>query len=141
MKKLGLIILLISATFTSCSSDDDAAAPPAVPTNETLIAGTWELTARKELGVDRTLDNCELTSTIQFNADKTYTEKTFVNISNECASDGEFVGTWAISGETITLIYNDFGTPASDTPKFSISSTNDVLVLTFDELEDTYKKK
>ncbi|MEW7289030.1 lipocalin family protein [Aquimarina sp. 2304DJ70-9] len=139
MKKLSLFILLIAVTLTSCGSDDDAAPQQLTLPNETLITGIWELTARKELGVDRTLDNCELTSTIQFNANKTYTEKTFVNISNECVSDGEFIGTWAISGETLTLVYNDFGTPATDTPKFNIA--NDELTLTFDELEDTYKKK
>ncbi len=140
MKKLGIFILLIAVTLTSCGSDDDAAPQQGAITNESLITGTWELTARKELGVDKTLDNCEKTSTIQFDANKTYTEKTFVDISNECVSDGEFVGTWSISAETLTLTYNDFGTPTTDTPTFSILSTGE-LVLTFDELEDTYKKK
>lgn len=105
------------------------------------LIGTWELTYRKENNntSPNTLDNCEKTSTIEFKPDNTYTEKTFVEISGNCASDGEFSGSWLESDNQLTLnfIENDMNT--TNISKFSI--VDDELTLVFDEITEKYRKK
>ncbi|EZH71900.1 hypothetical protein ATO12_04595 [Aquimarina atlantica] len=139
MKKLSLFTLLITLIFISCSKDDDASNQE-IPANKNLI-GTWELTYRKENNntTPNTLDNCEKTSTIEFKSDNTYSEKTFVEISSNCVSDGEFSGSWLESNNQLTLNFIENGENTTNISKFSIA--DDELTLVFDEITEKYKKK
>ncbi len=62
MKKLSLFILLIAATFTSCSSDDDATTGG---NSEADLLGTWELIELRENGVVEAVE-CPNNDTLEF---------------------------------------------------------------------------
>jgi len=140
MKKLNLIILLIAATFISCSSDDDTS------NKETSnLVGTWEFTYRKQSSntIADNLDNCEKTSTIEFKPDNTYTEKTFVEISGNCVSDGKYDGSWSTSSNQLTLKFVENGNTTTNIPKFGIAN-NELTLIYNDEgvlITQIYKKK
>lgn len=136
MKKLNLLILVFATIFIACNKDDDTSKE-----ETSNLIGVWELTYRKENNntSPNTLDNCEKTSTIEFKSDNTYTEKTFVEISSNCVSDGEFAGSWLESGNQLTLNFIENGENTINTSKFNI--LNDELTLTFDEITEKYKKK
>ncbi len=99
MKNLSLIILLIAATFASCSSDDDAA-PQQAPTNTSLIIGKWNVTSividEDTLGTD----DCELNSTLEIKADGTYLEQTYGGFAGNCSPDSPDNGTWEVLNNT-----------------------------------------
>lgn len=137
MKKLNLFFtLLLTITLFSCGSDDSTS-PRSEETSGLL--GIWELSAKKQNGVNSMLDICEQTSNFEFKSDQSYAEETFVLISDQCVSDGAFAGTWSVSGDILTLTFTENEQVTINTPKYSI--TGDQLTLTFPEVEETYTKQ
>ncbi len=104
MKKLSLFILIIATVFASCGSDDDATQPETGEVNdETLIVGKWEVTSIVIDGEALEADDCELNSTLEIKADKTYEEQTYGGFSGgPCSPDPLISGTWELSGKTFT---------------------------------------
>ncbi len=141
MKKLNLLILVFATIFIACNKDDDTSNEE---TSSNLV-GTWELTYRKQSNNTSAsnLDDCEKTSTFNFKSDNTYIEKTFVEISSNCVSDGEFNGSWSISSNQLTLKFVENGENTTNIPKYSITD-NELSIIYNDEgilIESRYKKK
>lgn len=114
MRKLSVFILVLAATFTSCSSDDDA---PAI--SEGNLIGKWQWTASEENGEAVTLDECDKMDTIEFQKDGVINSNTFFTNTTvngnqtivTCEEDFSGSGKWSLSGDVLTSTFgNQSGT-------------------------------
>ncbi|AXT61345.1 hypothetical protein D1816_13640 [Aquimarina sp. AD10] len=137
MKKLSLFILLIAATFTSCSDDDESPATGIEITEANLI-GNWKITAETENGNAVTLDNCDLFLTTQlFVNDQGENRATFIEgvemegICTPTTSDGY---TWSLVSGNILKTETIDNIIAPDLEKI-IELTASTLKLEYTETE------
>ncbi|GAA4273796.1 lipocalin family protein [Aquimarina gracilis] len=147
MKKLSVFILLIAATFTSCSSDDDA---PGI--SEANLIGTWQWTAAAENGTPETLDECDLQDTYEFRTDGTlvsiFYNSTVTNGQTICNGPNTDEFKWSLSGETLTFTFD--GGTVTETETATITTLNgDTLMIEYRDEEtpgeitvytETYRK-
>ncbi len=142
MKNLSLIILLIAATFASCSSDDDNVVPQNEnPQSTSKLIGKWGQISFTQQGEALTITDCEKKSTIEFNA-QSYTDIGYAPVNTDCQIDYQDNGTWTEEGNTLTLTYIDEGETITEVTNFTI--VDDVLTIKYDDAgfktEFGYKK-
>lgn len=135
MKIKVLSLAAIAAIMFSCSSDDDNNTSDPVGL---YTISAFTITEPQDLNGDGVSSSNILTEThcfdggfIQLNADHTFTassdgmEITMTTGGVEevsCYDDGNFPGTWTVSGNLVTLTYMDEGTQYSDS--FTISNNS-----------------
>ncbi|WP_025741220.1 lipocalin-like domain-containing protein [Aquimarina pacifica] len=100
MKKLNLLILLVTTIFASCSKDDDATS-----FSEANLIGTWTWTASEEDGEQYELDECDMMDTIIFSSDKTGSETYYYSNGDTCEVDFSGAFEWSLSGDTLSVTY------------------------------------
>ena len=99
MKKLILLLSVITLTFSSCSSDDDS---------QDSIIGIWNYYQSFENDEEYELDTCEKQDEIIFNADGTFSTKSYYeNEDGVCSLDYESTGTWVNLGDNIYEFTDD----------------------------------
>ncbi|WP_159018671.1 lipocalin family protein [Algibacter sp. L3A6] len=99
MKKLILLLSVITLTFSSCSSDDDS---------QDSIIGIWNYYQSFENDEEYELDTCEKQDEIIFNADGTFSTKGYYeNEDDVCSLDYESTGTWVNLGDNIYEFTDD----------------------------------
>jgi hypothetical protein len=106
MKKLLLLLSVLSLVLTSCSSDDDNN-----DSSQELLIGTWTYFKAFEDGVEIVLSDCEKQETQVFNIDGTFSITEFDDFDGPCVQDGTFSGTWVNSGNgnyTVTAFGQTF---------------------------------
>jgi len=98
MKKLILLLTVLTLGFTSCNSDDDAA------TSQDAFIGTWKFTAEFENGVSIPLDDCEDEETIVVSSNGVITITYFdEDVDGNCIADtmDSESGTWENLGNSV----------------------------------------
>ena len=103
MKKIILLLSVITLTFNSCSSDDDN-----TPVQEDSFIGIWTQSKLLFEGNEQPLDDCDRQSAFTINSDGTFTESSyFTNSGGTCELDFSDPGTWENLGNNIyKLKYN-----------------------------------
>lgn len=88
MKKLILLLSVITLSFNSCDSDDDSS-------SQDPIVGTWNLNQSFENDEEYELDNCDKEGALTFNSNGTYSSISYYTDSDDtCSVDYESTGTW-----------------------------------------------
>lgn len=109
MRKL-LCIGIIALAFTACKKDDD---DKSCAVTTTTLAGTYYLESmvyRLPNGFEENVtanfvENCEMDDTYELEAGGT---ATYNDAGVECSVNGDETGTWALSGNTVTLTVGAF---------------------------------
>lgn len=80
--------------MNSCSKDDDIS-------DETAIIGTWTLISYSIEGVQVELDECDLTSTVTYDAQYNYGRTTNQMTNNACGKIFSEIGSWKFLGKNV----------------------------------------
>ncbi|MEL0651656.1 lipocalin family protein [Algibacter sp. TI.3.09] len=128
MKKLILLLSVITLTFSSCSSDDDS---------QDSIIGIWNYYQSFENDEEYELDTCEKQDEIIFNADGTFSTKGYYeNEDGVCSLDYESTGTWVNLGDNIYEFTDD---EDDYTSTATIIFSGNTFYFIDEDGEDTYK--
>ena len=103
MKKLVLSALILSGLLVGCKDDDDDC-----DLNSGNLAGTYQITglsykanaSATPVDIYATYDACEKDDRVIFNTNGTVT---YSDAGVVCVPDGNDMGTWALSGSTLTM--------------------------------------
>jgi len=97
MKKIILLLAVISTIVISCKSDDDAAGP--VDMQDPFV-GTWKITQEFENGVEVMQEACDLEETITVKSDMTFSGTYYMMGASSCEVGGTYAGTWENLGDS-----------------------------------------
>jgi hypothetical protein len=121
--KNGLLILLLSVCFISCSKDDDGG-----KIEEATLIGTWEILS------ERDYDKNKSTGAISNESQSDYTEvvRYVFKQDGTCEYRGEQteVGTWDLEGEKLSLAFGSHAVTKYDVLRLNASEL--VLLTTSD---------
>lgn len=98
MKKVFFYVLVTAAVFIGCSDDDT--------NNNTLtqLVGTWKSVSGTLNGVEQSLDECAIQSTMTFTANGGYAASVYsINDVGDGCDHYTTNGSWANSGNNFTL--------------------------------------
>lgn len=104
MKKIILLLAVISTIVISCKSDDDAAGP--VDMQDPFV-GTWKITQEFENGVEVMQEACDLEETIAIKNDMTFTGTYYMMGASSCEVGGTYAGTWENLGDSKYKVTSD----------------------------------
>ncbi|PCI32420.1 MAG: hypothetical protein COB60_09760 [Flavobacteriaceae bacterium] len=124
MKKIITYSLLLSIFFlTSCSKDDEIY-------DETAIIGTWTLSSYFIEGEEMELDDCDTTSTMNFEENYNYAQHTFQYINDNCTKTYSEIGVWKFLGKNVFTTTPQEGSTYKFTVGFSGNTytTEDLIV-------------
>jgi len=128
MKKIILLLSVVTLVFTSCKNDDDS-------TSQDQFIGTWTYYKSFTNGVEEVLSDCDKQDKIQVNSDGTLTDTYYYDNNGTCELDGEDSATWENLGNGIYLItYN-----VDDFYEDKITFENNTFFIEYVEDSNTYK--
>lgn len=126
MKKLNVFFLLIVTIFASCSKDDDSGT---IDITEANLIGKWQYIAATSNGKPETLNECELTNTVEYKTsgivEHVYHEPTTIGCSKN-----SYDSRWSLTGKTISY-------EAGDDPEEILELTSSSLKIVHTETEGT----
>ncbi|WP_282148600.1 lipocalin family protein [Algibacter lectus] len=129
MKKLILLLSVITLTFSSCSSDDDS---------QDSIIGIWNYYQSFENDEEYELDSCDKQDQLTFNSDGTYSSITYYSGNDDtCMVDYESTGTWVNLGDNIYEFTED---EDDYTSTATIIFSGNTFYFIDEDGEDTYKE-
>ncbi|WP_378185796.1 lipocalin family protein [Aquimarina sp. W85] len=134
MKKISVFILLIAATFASCSKDDDGGSE----ISEANLVGKWQWTASTENGKTYELDECDKLDSLEFKSNGEVVDTYFDTVSSENSTcePASSTSKWSLSGDQLTVTSEFSGVSSTSTGTIK-QLTDSTLVLEFiDEDED-----
>jgi len=132
MKKVFVLLMILSVTL-SCKKDDDGNQTPPVPVQTAeeiaqLLIGTWRFTSEIAEGEEQVLTACDLMSTA------TFSDASNVSISYHSSSSGEApcaiensIATYTLNNDLITVTFSDDEGTEITTSKIIINSTTLVV--------------
>jgi len=132
MKKLTLLLCLVSLiSASSCSNDDGGS-------SDSLV-GTWKAYQYFEDGVEVELNNCQNEASLAFYSDGTWVSKIYEeNFEGECELDWIETGTWENKGNGIYKITYDEDEDYNDLIEFQFEGNTMIIE---EEYEDwSYKQ-
>ncbi|MEW7289031.1 lipocalin family protein [Aquimarina sp. 2304DJ70-9] len=135
MKKLSLLVLLITCVFISCSDDDDATPSPVV-FNEVDLVGKWQITVIEENGVVLELSDCEKKDLSNFsiseNGEKIASFTENIEDNNTCSEFISNIYSWTLG--TGNVLTTSFGSADTEIQTI-IELTDTTLILQSQDTE------
>jgi hypothetical protein len=129
MKKLLLLLSVITLTFNSCDSDDS-------PSQDSLI-GTWNYYQSFENDDEYELSTCDKEEELIVNADGTFSSKSYYENDNEtCTLAYESTGTWENLGDNLYAFTDD---DDDYTSEITITFSGDTFYIIDEDGSDIYK--
>ena len=101
MKKLILLLSVLTLVFTSCGSDDDNGS------SQDSFIGTWKFSQAFEDGIEQELIPCADLETIVVSSNGTFTATGYDDYGDGCELDFAQSGTWENSGSNMYSITED----------------------------------
>ena len=130
MKKLILLLSVITLTFSSCDSDDDSS-------SQDPIIGIWNYHQGFENNEEYELSSCDKQDEITFNSDGTFSSKSYYENEDEiCTLDNLSTGTWENLGDNLYEFIDDEDNYTSET---TITFSDDTFYFIDEDGSDTYK--
>ncbi|MFL1894198.1 lipocalin family protein [Aquimarina sp. 2-A2] len=118
MKKISVFILLIAATFASCSKDDDGGSE----ISEANLIGKWQWTASTENGEVYQLDECDLKDFFQLKSGGELSGISYGKLTTTTNGQTTFTceeypysSKWSLSGDTLSVTYTDGNVSETET--------------------------
>jgi hypothetical protein len=142
MKKLILVISVLTFTFLSCKKEDTK---KDCSLTEKNLVGNYMVTSVKYLGSPTSqeidffndfYDACQKDDIITISADHTYT---YADAGTKCQPNGDYNGTWALQGTTLSLDGDGEPLENFDCSGFSVSQTD--VIKDGDKITVRYTKK